>query len=240
MSKYPTRKCVKCGYEVTTNVVKKHEKVCDGSGIKSKKHRAAQLSKYVRNDENLAQCPTCFEWFSPRGISSHIRSFHEGNKFLFRNGQTWNKGLTKLTDKRVKKNSEAVSKALKGKPGWKWNDEQKKAQSLRKIELYKQFPEKHPNRKVAGNKSKMTYPEQICYDWLTQNKIEFEHNFKFNNWYIDFKINKILIEIDGEHWHQDKEKDAKRDAILTLNGFKVFRIKAKENIEQKLAEYIGV
>jgi very-short-patch-repair endonuclease len=39
---------------------------------------------------------------------------------------------------------------------------------------------------------------------------------------------KVAIECDGEQFHQDKEKDAKRDAKLRLMGWTVYRISGKD------------
>ena len=39
---------------------------------------------------------------------------------------------------------------------------------------------------------------------------------------------KVNLECDGKEWHQDKEKDAKRDADLLEQGWHVFRIGGKE------------
>lgn len=51
---------------------------------------------------------------------------------------------------------------------------------------------KHPNRKLAGNRKKMTYPEQVAFDWLIEHKITFVHQkeFCFNEMkrFVDFYI----------------------------------------------------
>ena len=39
---------------------------------------------------------------------------------------------------------------------------------------------------------------------------------------------KVAIECDGEAYHQDKEKDAKRDATLRAHGWTVYRISGKD------------
>jgi very-short-patch-repair endonuclease len=148
----------------------------------------------------------------------------------------WNKGLTKETDERVRNNSLSVSKAMKGiMPKFEWSETLRKEQSERKKKLYFEFPEKHPNRKVAHNRNKMTYPEKIAFDWFTRRNYDFQHNKKIDRFYPDFVIDKIIVEIDGEYWH-DEDSDKKRDLILSGLGYTIYRIKTKENIENRLEE----
>lgn len=48
--------------------------------------------------------------------------------------------------------------------------------------------------------------------------------------------NNIIVEVDGERWHTSSEaieRDKKRDDDLKQNGYKVYRINAK-NIIKKL------
>ena len=79
----------------------------------------------------------------------------------------------------------------------------------------------------------------IDADWLDKNNIVYEHNKKIDKFYPDFIIGKVIIEIDGEHSH-NKEKDNSRDAILSSLGYSVYRISAKERIEERLNELLGV
>lgn len=150
----------------------------------------------------------------------------------------WNKGLTK-NDPRVLKNAQATSSSLKGKPGRLWTEEQKLAQSQWRKQYHIDHPEAHPNRRLAGNRSKMSYPEKIAYDWLTVNNVDFEHQQKVGNYYPDFVVNgNLIIEIDGEHWHNE-EKDRLKDLFFEQSGYTVFRIKAKEMIQSRLSQIIG-
>lgn len=152
----------------------------------------------------------------------------------------WNKGLTKETDSRVLKNAQATSVALKGKPSKTiWTTEMKKAKSEWRKQLHKDFPETHPNRRLAGNRKKMSYPERVAYDFLNAHGIVFEHQKKIDRFYPDFVVDKLVIEIDGAQWHNDK-KDKIRDEIISSYGYKVVRILSSENIEQRLKEILGM
>ena len=150
----------------------------------------------------------------------------------------WNKGLTK-EDPRVRLNAERISASTKGRQGRRWTEEQRKAKSEWRKQYHVDHPEAHPNRKLAGNRSKMSYPEKVAFDWFTKNNIAFEHQKRIGKYYPDFVIDNTIIEIDGEHWH-DARKDKIRDCFLEENGYTVIRIKAKELIETKLSQIFSV
>lgn len=189
----------------------------------SEKHNHNSL----RNHERLCKS-------NPDKQESSFKKYNETRE------GSWNKGLTKNIDIRVKQNGISVSKVMKGiAPKFIWTEKLRKEQSERKKKLYSEFPEKHPNKKLANNRLKMSYPEKIAYDWLTSKQIEFLHNEKIDRFYPDFVVNNTIIEIDGEYWH-NIETDKNRDEILNSLGYKVYRIKAKENIEQRLEEIFSV
>jgi very-short-patch-repair endonuclease len=151
----------------------------------------------------------------------------------------WNKGLTK-EDPRVAKAAERLSKALKGKPSKTvWTDEMRKAKSEWRKQLHIDHPETHPNRRLAGNRKKMSYPEKVAHDFLVASEIEFEHNKMICGYYPDFVIGNTIIEIDGARWH-DKERDSIRDKVLCEAGYFVFRIDSKEHIEDRIKEILSV
>lgn len=157
--------------------------------------------------------------------------------------KAWNSGLTKESDERVARNAAGISVANKGRPGRVWTEEQKKAKSEWRKKLHQDQPDSHPNRKLAGNRTKMSYPEKVAYDWLTANGIAFEHQKKVGKFYPDFLIGNLIIEIDGERWHgseEQKARDKARDAALADQGYKVVRIGSKDPIEQVLEQVFNV
>lgn len=159
----------------------------------------------------------------------------------------WNKGYTKETLPQLVEQGKKISASLKKSIAegnnfgpWNsdfWTDELRLAHSEMKKEFYKQHPEKHPNRILAGNRSKMTYLERVAFDWLTSAGIEFDHQVGIQlhdkTVYPDFKIGMMLIEIDGKYWH-NPEQDLRRDCELEKIGFNVVRIKASDKIEERL------
>jgi very-short-patch-repair endonuclease len=163
---------------------------------------------------------------------------HEG-KSPFAGVVPWNKGLTKRDHPTIARLAAEAAERLAGVNPVEWTDELRAKQSELKRKLYDEFPEKHPNRKLAGNRAKMTYPERLCFDWLIAHEIKFEPQFKINGWFIDFRVGTLLIEIDGEYWHRDEERDRKRDEFLIAAGYDVKRIKASEKIEERLQEIFG-
>lgn len=111
-----------------------------------------------------------------------------------------------------------------------WTPERRKTQSEAKKKLYKEHPEKHPNRKLANNRQQMSYPEKLVYDWLTTQSIEFIHQRKIDKYYVDFNIGSLCIEVDGKYFH-NKESDIKRDKIITNLGFTIRRVSASNIIK---------
>lgn len=153
--------------------------------------------------------------------------------------KAWNKGLTK-EDPRVAKNAASISSSLKGKPNKTiWSEEMRKAKSEWRKQLHEDNPEMHPNRKLSGNRSCMSYPEKVAYEYLQSLGIEFEHQKRVIGFYPDFVIGSKIIEIDGERWH-NPEKDAVRDKKLNDEGYAVYRIKSKENIQERIKEILSV
>jgi very-short-patch-repair endonuclease len=95
-------------------------------------------------------------------------------------------------------------------------------------------PNNHPNRKLAGNRKNMSFPERLVFDLFIDKKINFEHNKYIKPFWPDFVIeNKLIIEIDGERWH-DKEKDFQKDIFFHSHGYRVVRIPAKEVLKNPL------
>ena len=155
--------------------------------------------------------------------------------------------MTKETSELVRHNGESVSKAMKklfdeGKldAHKTWTPERRKMQAELKKKLYKEHPEKHPNRKVANNRGKMTYPERVAYDWLVRRGIEFKHQYHFAtdkfNRYVDFffESKNLFIEVDGKYWH-DPEVDYLKDIDAQNHGIKTIRISASDRIEERLS-----
>lgn len=194
------------------------------------------------------KCKWCDLIFkSRRERSKHTNEVHIRDK-----EHPWNYGLTKETSEKIRANSELLKdlyksgKIIKADKRLVWTEERRKKQSENKKKFYAEHPEAHPNRKLANNRSKMSYPEKIVYDWLTEKNIAFEHNklirTKTITRYADFYLKdyNLIIEVDGEFWHNRKiEKDKKKDFEAEEAGYTTLRIKAKERIIDRLNNFFG-
>lgn len=110
------------------------------------------------------------------------------------------------------------------------NPKSKKNRKLARDRMKKRIednPDNHPNRKVCNNRKRMTYPERLVYDYLTEKKIPFKHNEYIKPYWPDFLIGNLIIEVDGEYWH-DAKKDEIRDKKLNSMGYVVHRFKARD------------
>jgi len=96
-------------------------------------------------------------------------------------------------------------------------------------------PETHPSRIVAQKDfvSKLEKAMERILDSLGQSYIK-QH--KIGCYWVDFAIPElnIVIECDGDYWHQDKEREAYREGLITLMGWDVFRFKERELMKDSL------
>lgn len=141
-------------------------------------------------------------------------------------GQTWAKGRTKENCSIIARKAKHLSKIYTGVARPKCSA-QKKA-------YYAANPEKHPNA-ILAKKTKgrgYTYIEKIVSDILSEMNVTFDFNVNVGNKWPDFSIPSIrlIIEADGEYWHQDAEKEAKRDAYLQSLGWRVEHFSGKSLI----------
>ena len=99
------------------------------------------------------------------------------------------------------------------------------------IQTYKDNPSILENRKPSGKNQfsgGFSNIEKLIADELDRRNILFLHNYKVGRFFPDFIIyNDVIIECDGEYWHNDKEKENIRDRYLMDSGFFVFRLKGK-------------
>jgi very-short-patch-repair endonuclease len=138
-------------------------------------------------------------------------------------GRVWFKGRTKETCAIIKRRAAKLSKKMKGVP--------QPEHSERLRALYAIHPEKHPNA-ILAKKTKgrgFTHIEKLVAKDLTALGITFDYNKRIGRKWPDFSIpsHRLIIEADGEHWHQDKEKEAERDAHLTSLGWAILHLPGK-------------
>lgn len=228
--------CPDCNKTFSTSNISKHigSKSCKKNDI---------LPKFIVLENGDCKCNECGLVYNKHGIKSHIYRKHteEGLKFNpfhdpnigFKNGtrSAWNKGLSKETNDILKRRGEKVSLIMKGRPGKKKTEEEKKKLSEAAIRYYEKNPDKIPYR--LNHSSKESYPEKIVREYFEANNITgWVQEYPFGRFSLDFAFvdKKIDIEIDGSTHLQEKIiiKDIRRDKILIDSGWKVLRITAKE------------
>lgn len=79
------------------------------------------------------------------------------------------------------------------------------------------------NNRIKNNDDIYFHEKSGEYYIVIPNKYNFDSNIIF----VDFKLNKKIIEYDGKYWHNSK-KDKIRDTILKDLGFDVLRVSSDE------------
>lgn len=245
-------KCEICKKEVYKSGYNRHHKCCLRDKNNPKK---ITLKKVWEQKNGLYKCPYCEKEYVKKGICTHIYLNHtEHGKIVNLNGiKKYNQDVKEgkiihplkgrhLSEEHIqhlkytfkRKKAEGYIPAF---VTYIQSEKGKKEQRERKIELYEKYPEKHPNRKLSNNRKQMSYPEKVCYDWLTKNNIKFEHQKHIGKYWVDFFVlNKnIVIEIDGEYWHKNENNERTQ---YIEKYYSIIRIKAKENIEQTLKSFL--
>ena len=114
-----------------------------------------------------------------------------------------------------------------------WTPSMREDARIRMLGRIESDPNNHPNRKLAGNRNKMSFPERIGFDYFTSIGLVFEHNKYIKPYWVDFLLGKnMIVEIDGARWH-DKAKDEIRDKALNNMGYTVIRFQAKDVMKDK-------
>lgn len=196
---------------------------------------------------NFWKCCLCEKNFNSRqAVTSHIHRTHTKPGISYgghkKGNPSWNKGLTKFTDKRVEKNGQSVSKSKKGKKGRPHSEETKRKISLKLSINNKGGKSKWYN--VAGQKVQGTWErncalkfEELKVVWeklkTNQHTFEYEMEGKTKNYTPDFYLKDydVYLEIKGYWWGKDKEK---MNIILEKYKNKKIIIIEKEQYEKIL------
>lgn len=89
--------------------------------------------------------------------------------------------------------------------------------------------------------SKTSLLEIIVSQILKEKSINFEFQKEINGYYPDFYLPdyNLILECDGAYWHQDKDRDRKKDEWRLTNGYNIIRLQEKDillNPEKVLME----
>lgn len=246
----PKKICPICNKSISNSNYKKHIGVCG---------KQISLIRKLNIPDDLI-CSICNKQLTnKKSYTGHYVHMHtDANKKRIKTIQKnisdgtlvwWNKGKNKETDSRVLKLSTSLKRMYRsGEIHGTWTGKKMPKSSRDKMsssrkKLLALRPDLHPNRRLAGNRSKMTYPEQLVFDYLSVNNYVFRHNFRIDKYWVDFIIDsKFVIEVDGSRWHSSPsqlEYDNNRDTIIKSRGYIIFRISAK-NVISNLIDILRV
>ncbi len=107
--------CKNCSKLISRSNIGRHENACINGYKKPKSSIDFNTLQLLANDNYV--CPYCFKEFSKNKIGIHVKTSHLGiqkQKPQYKvEWNTWNKGLTKETDGRVKQNGQTYKDNLK-------------------------------------------------------------------------------------------------------------------------------
>ena len=191
----------------------------------------------------MRQCECGREFEKHQSYASHCRScrIHLGREpapyvggFRGHTKVAWNKGLTKDTDDRVRKQAESLSKTMTGKVGRPHSKETRER-------ISNTMKEKAQRGELKGfmTRGHESFPEKFWRNVLDTNNINYirEYRVSFKSlgvdhpsagYFLDFYLEDINLdlEIDGSqhNWEEVREKDLIRDSRLKSAGYIVYRI----------------
>lgn len=187
------------------------------------------------------KCCWCGEVFETKSkLIDHKRLFHKKKSH-----PAWNKGLTKETDKRVKKARNTLVKRYKNGElvshfkGKHWDEEHKKLFSEIRKKFLKEHPEKVPY--LLNHSSKMSYHERYFNFIIMAEHINAKFHLNIEKYQLDFYNENLkkYLEIDGESHYTDKKTiqiDKERTKFLTDIGWTGMRIRWKDYQKLKFDE----
>ena len=140
--------------------------------------------------------------------------------------------------------SRNISEALKLVPGKPHTEETKQKISQIRKEYLRQNPDKVPYKLNHYSKGS-SYPEKYFEEWLKNNNISYEKEKPISVYRVDYLINNIALEIDGEQHYLDERivlSNKYRDEYLNSIGIKTIRVRwstyQKLSFEEK-QEYLS-
>jgi very-short-patch-repair endonuclease len=182
------------------------------------------------------KCEFCGKEYSIKGIGSHVwRNHGQGVDWspTPKGKPPWNKGLSKETDDRVKRESQKVSESLKGK-------KRNPLSKSHRIKIALSMKKAHASG-IAWNigksrwNNKPSYPE-VFFMRVISNEFEdknYQREYSFHRFSLDFAWihKKKCIEIDGnqhDKFIEQKERDIQKEKLLNEDGWQCLRIKWKD------------
>lgn len=214
---------------------------CDNEGLYQLKNGKWCCSKHC------SSCPAM-----KKKNSNKIKALHDNGLYfdVWKGHTAWNKGLTKETDERVKKNGQTLSENIKsGKTenkslGRKHSEETKQKLSEKMKIAHEEGRAWNIGKSRWNNEP--SWPETFFMKVIENefNDKNFIREFPMSIYSLDFawEHKKKCIEIDGEQhqrFEEYVERDKRKDICIVENGWKVLRISWKE-MYNNTKEYIKI
>lgn len=210
-----------------------------------------RIDEKWRQESGRYRCPHCSKDYSKNGIATHIWRMHDGgvNHKPTLGKESWNKGLTKDVNEKVKQSGETFSNKIKNGElvhnwvGKKHKEESKKLISQKQIIAHREG--RAWNIGMSRWNNEPSYPEKFFMQVIENefNDKNYVREFPIGRYSIDFAWveKKLAIEIDGAQHEKEtyKERDNRKDIYLNNNGWKVLRIKWI-NMFHNTKEYIEI
>ena len=245
------KQCTKCSKEISLSNFSKHYNSCKGI-VKE----YLKITEDWKQDNGLYKCPYCEKEYKKNGICTHIWRNHteEGkicvckNNFGNKGKPSWNSGLTKETDERVKRGGYAYHKNYtEGKFESYWKGKHHKKESIDKLSESGKLAHKEGrawNIGMSRWNNEPSYPEKFFME-VIKNEFEdknYQKEYPVGIYSLDFAWieKKKAIEIDGEQhqrFEEYRERDKRKDMYLTKEGWKILRIVWKDmfhNTKEKI------
>jgi len=235
--KYMAAKCVRCGKDIPMDNKYCSDRCCSlditDRQWKSEEHRrliSAKTSAQLRREYSNGT----------RDGAAITKKAHEATREMAAEGkhpfqQDWviekNKLVTNLpqhrkaSSERMKKNNPSLIPEVR----------KRMTESYKKTMLA--HPEKHPNS-IMAQKGFMSSLEKRMKIILDELGLEYVPQQPILNYFVDFGLPKykVAIEVDGNYWHQDKEKDSVRQVKIEKEGWTVLRFSEDEMKDESLVK----
>lgn len=187
------------------------------------------------------KCEECNKEFHKKGIKGHIWRVHteEGRNHYLKlreNHKSWNRGLTKETDERIKQIAKTYSDNLKSGKTIHWNIGQKLSEE-HKQKISKGMKIAHEENRAwnigqSRWNNEQSYPEKF-FEKVINNEFEdknYKTEYSLGRYSLDFawEEKKKCIEIDGsqhQRFQEVIERDQRKDLLIGEKGWEVLRIK---------------
>ena len=186
--------------------------------------------QYEKLENDRCVCLVCGKEYSKYGINNHIQMAHNNRKNPSEGKPSWNRGLTKETDDRVRLNSISIGNSKRGQKLKPLTEAHKRIISAGMRKAHSEGRAWNIGRSRWNNEP--SYPEKFFMK-VIENEFDdknYRREFPFHKFSLDFAWieKKKVIEIDGQQ-HQRFEdqirRDKEKDQLLKKEGWEVLRIK---------------